>query len=227
MFTTMGLSASGKYEQVAVDNRFWFAKLYEDITYYEILECRSFEYPDFVLHFIPVFYDLYYDSLMADVKGQADKVSPQWRDCFKVASMRDSNSSYVGYMDEITRNIIAGVSAHINGDMEEALVRAYESYVSKYKRPKQFYLHHRDFFLYNRPIFERVKAEYFIDLSRTTFPGSPDWGQFAMGAASEKHSIGPFKFSLDQLVLGETLNVDEIYQWREKAWNRARVRIGK
>jgi len=218
MFTAIGLSGRGKLEAVPVDNRYWFAKLYENITYNEILACRKFTLPAFVLHFIPVFYDMYYQALMADLKGQSNKVSPHWRAYFKVASSQDGG---------ITDSIIAGVSAHINGDMEEALVQAYLSYISKYSRPKQFDLHYPDFFLYNRPVFEKVTADFFTDLSRTTFPGPVEQGQFAMGVGSQPHTVGPFKFSLAGIVLGKSLDVDEVYEWRQHAWERARRRIGK
>jgi uncharacterized protein DUF5995 len=222
MFTELGLTARGKLEQVSVDNRFWFAKLYENITYNEILAGRKFTYPAFLFHFIPVFYDMYYQALMADLKGESSKVSPHWKAYFKITSRGD-----VDGWSAITDSIVAGVSAHINGDMEEALVRAYLSYVSKYCRPKQFDLHYHDFFSEsNRKVFDKVVADFFIDLSRTTFPGPVDQGQFAMGVGSQPHAIGPFKFHLADIVLGKSLDLDEVWEWRNQAWGRARRRIG-
>jgi hypothetical protein len=45
-----------------LDHKYWFAKLYELMTYYEIRERGRFFYPGFVMYFIPVFYDMYYTA---------------------------------------------------------------------------------------------------------------------------------------------------------------------
>src|SRR5262249_17482774 len=58
-----------------LDHKYWFAKLYELITYYEIGGREKFTYPGFVMHFIPVFYNMYYDAMRNFLAGNHSAVS--------------------------------------------------------------------------------------------------------------------------------------------------------
>jgi len=209
-----GLSARGRFQRTVLDNKYWFAKLYELITYYEIREMHRFEHPAFVLHFIPIFYDMYYEALQNYRNRQYGRVSSLWMQHFRVAG-RPRWDSVSGFLNEVKVSIVTGVSAHINGDMARALERAYRSYATKYCLPNlPFDSFRRDFFENNRPIFDAVKGAFFIELSRMgPFPVSPEAGQFIIGTGEQ--------------VVGGGLDVDEVYRWRARAWEEARARLGR
>jgi hypothetical protein len=61
--TVGAVGRTGRNIPTISDNAYWFAKLYEIVTIQEIAESRNYRQPAFVLHFIPVFFDLYYQAL--------------------------------------------------------------------------------------------------------------------------------------------------------------------
>jgi hypothetical protein len=220
MFTFYGLTGRGTLERVAIDHKFWFAKLYELITYFEILESDRFTHPEFVLHFVPIFYNMYYDALQHYLNRQLDQVSALWLQHFQTAS-RPFADSFRQYLSDISDSIITGVSAHINGDMASALEQAYRSFVARYcVQNVPFNEYRRDFFENNRPIFERVKAEFLLVLARLgPFPVRPEVGQFII-AGGEQSGVAP-------LAGARGLDVNEVYRWRATAWSTALSRLGQ
>lgn len=208
------LDARGRFTETILDNKYWFAKLYELITYYEIAEVRRFEHPAFVLHFIPIFYDLYHKSLQYFWNQQASQISLLWGNHFRAAG-RPSWNSVSGFANQVLRSIITGVIAHIQGDMADALEQAYRSYVAKYCLSNvRFDDFRKDFFENNRPIFEMVQGAFFLELSRRgPFPVRPEVGQFIIGTGSQ--------------LIGGGLDIDEVYRWRAEAWEKAKNRLGQ
>lgn len=212
--TVGALDARGRFTETIIDNKYWFAKLYELITYYEISEIRRFEHPAFVLHFIPIFYNLYHKSLQHFWNKEVSKISPPWANHFRVAG-RPSWNSVSGFTNQVLQSIVTGVMAHIQGDMADALEQAYRSYVSKYCLPNiRFDDFRKDFFENNRPIFEMVQGAFFLELSRRgPFPVRPEVGQFIVGTGSQ--------------LIGGGLDIDEVYRWRAEAWDIAKKRLGQ
>jgi hypothetical protein len=184
------------------------------ITYYEISEIRRFEHPAFVLHFMPIFYDLYHKSLQHFWNKEASKISPLWANHFRVAG-RPSWNSASEFANQVLQGIVTGVIAHIQGDMAEALEQAYRSYTSKYCLSNlRFDDFRQDFFENNRPIFEKVQAAFFLELSRRgPFPVRPEVGQFLIGTGAQ--------------LIGGGLDIDEVYRWRAEAWEIAKKRLGQ
>jgi outer membrane protein OmpA-like peptidoglycan-associated protein len=213
-FTFYGMTGRGTLERVATSHNYWFAKLYELITYYEIAEYRRFEHPEFVLHFIPIFYELYYQALQHYLMGEFDKVSSIWRAHFDIAG-REFAGSGAKYLQDVTDSIVTGVYAHINGDMATALEQAHRSFVTKYCLTETpFGDFQGDFFQNNRPIFEIVKAAFMLELARVgPFPVSVEVGQFSVATGESLGLMG--------------LSVDEIYRWRARAWTEALDKLGK
>jgi OmpA family/Family of unknown function (DUF5995) len=212
---TLGaLGARGRFIPTVIDNKYWFAKLYEFITYYEIGEARGFRHSAFVLHFIPIFYDLYYQALENWTAGRRGAVSSLWINHFTRAG-RPDNSSITRWASEVRVSIVTGVTAHVQGDMATALERTYRSYVAKYclASPPPFDEFRRDFFEANRILFDRAKAAFLLHLSQLgPFPVGPE--------------IGQFLFAQGEPLMGG-LDIDEVYRWREVAWADARRRLGQ
>jgi hypothetical protein len=208
------LGARGRFVPTVLDNKYWFAKLYEFITYFEIADISRFRHPGFVLHFIPIFYNLYYQALENWFNGNRSSVSALWTTHF-TRTERPDVGSLRAWMNGVRDSIVTGVTAHVQGDMATALERAYRSYVSKYclNPPPRFDDFREDFFERNRIIFDRAKASLLLDLSPLSpFPVSPEVGQFLFAQGE------PFAGGLD---------VEEVYNWRAATWNEARRRLGQ
>jgi hypothetical protein len=206
---TLGaLSARGRFIPTIVDNKYWFAKLYEIITYKEIAHRSRFRYPAFVMHFIPIFYNMYYDALQHFLNNRLDQIHELWLTHFRAAG-RPVASRARGWINEVEASIKTGVAAHIKGDMASALEQAFRSYAAKYcLQDASFDIYKRDFFEVNRSIFEDVKASFFIELARfSPSPLSIEMTQFLFGVGEQ--------------LTGGGLSVSEIYQWRQRAWQQA------
>lgn len=212
--TVGAVSARGRFIPTVNDNKYWFAKLYEFITYYETTEASNFRHPAFVLHFIPIFYNLYYQALENWTTGKRASVSSLWTTHFTRAG-RPDNSSIGAWMNGVQLSIVTGVTAHVQGDMATALEQTYRSYVAKYclSPPPRFDEFRTDFFDRNRIVFERAKAAFLLHLSQfSPFPVGPEWGQFL--------------FAVGEPLAGG-LDIGEVYRWRDAAWSEARRRLGQ
>ena len=212
--TVGAVSARGRFVPTVIDNKYWFAKLYEFITFYEIGEAPRFRHPAFVLHFITIFYDLYYRALENWNAGNRGAVSGLWTSHFTRAS-RPDNSSIRGWMYGVQSSIVTGVTAHVQGDMATALERTYRSFVAKYclRPPPRFDDFHPDFFEGNRIVFDKAKGAFLLHL--------PQFGPFPVGP-----EVGQFLFATGEPLAGG-LDVGEVYRWRDAAWAEARRRLGQ
>ena len=195
-----------------ISNLYWFAKLYQIITDDEVLAARSgwpakFDHPEFILHFIPVFYDLYYDSLQAFLSGDFKKVSPLWQTAFETATR--TSEPGLGDISAIMASVATGVAAHIQGDMTTALVRAFRSFVDKYRLMGITLDYYRkDFFDTNRKVFDQVKVDFIDQLAIVgPFPGDVDVTRQALMTGERITKMG--------------LDVDTVYAWRKTAWDQA------
>jgi hypothetical protein len=208
------LDARGRFTKTIIDNKYWFAKLYERITHFEIRDRNKFKHPAFVMHFIPIFYDMYHTALRDWQDGRRSRVHALWQRHFTTAA-RPARNGLQSWINGVANSIVTGVAAHIRGDMAEALDRAYRSYTSKYclDRLRLDDLH-ADFFATSRRIFEIVAAEFFLDLARySPLPLSPEMGQFVIGTGARYGAGG--------------LDIDQVYGWRAAAWAEAKQRLGQ
>lgn len=206
-FTTVGaVGRTGRFIPTITDTKYWFAKLYEIITRFEISAARDYKQPGFVLHFIPIFYDMYNRALDGWQAGGAS-VSPLWRVHFMNTGQPDMDS-ILGWSSGVTTSIITGVSAHIRGDMAEALERAYRSYTSKYC-------------LDPAPPFDTYKPDFFAM--------GAVFNQARTAAMSLVASLGPVPAAGVKIgdALGAGLDVGQVNQWRADAWADAKRRLGQ
>lgn len=199
------------FQKTVLSDRYWFAKLYELITYFEIRDRGKFTHPGFVMHFIPVFYDMYYQALRSsENRGGRSKVSALWKR--HLEEVREGGRPVpAGSMDGVMRSIVTGVTAHIQGDMAAALETAYTTWKAG---PKPAFADLKaDFFEKNRPTFDAAKAAFFLDLQdKGPFPFRPEVGQMLIGVGEK--------------VINGGLDIDEVYKWRETAWNAVVTKLG-
>jgi hypothetical protein len=192
---------------------YWFAELYVYITDSEINGASKFSRPGFLLHFIPIFYDMYSESAEAFVADKSAGISNNWSRHFTISSVAvDPYRQKIQFVNDATQSLISGVEAHIQGDMTDALVEAYRSYSQLYCKVPALDTYKPDFFETNRPIFEDVKLNFvheFIGLG--VFGGSKPSDPKLAAKLSDITNRG--------------LNVDEVYRWRADAWARADERI--
>ncbi len=208
------LDARGRFTKTILNDKFWFAKLYELITYFEIRDRNRFRHVPFVMHFIPIFYDMYHQALSDWQVGRRSAVHALWRHHFST-SERPSHNGLQSWISGITNSVVTGVRAHIQGDMAAALEQAYRSYTTKYCLTSlRFDDLKGDFFETNHRIFETVTASFFLEMSRRSpLPLSPEMGQFVIGTGARYGAGG--------------LDIDEVYRWREAAWQEAKRRLGQ
>jgi hypothetical protein len=212
--TLGGLSARGRFIPTIIDNKYWFAKLYEYITYFEVADAPKFRQGAFVMHFIPIFYGLYFQALEDWTNGRQSAVSSLWSFHFTRAGRPDTGS-IMKWANGVRSSIVTGVTAHVQGDMATALEQAYRSYVAKYclSSPPPFDEFRHDFFEGNRIVFERAKAAFLLHLSQHgPLPVGPEIGQFLFAQGEP---------------LAGGLDVGEVYRWRDVAWSTAKRRLGQ
>jgi hypothetical protein len=159
-------------------------------------------------------YDLYLKALDNFQAGNTSAVNVLWNVHFQRAARPDV-TSIRAWMNGVRDSIVTGVTAHIKGDMAIALERAYRSYVRKYclSSSPRFDELKPDFFALNRKVFERSQASFLLHLSQLgPFPVGPEWGQFL--------------FARGQGFAGG-LDLNEVFDWREVAWQTAKRRLGQ
>jgi hypothetical protein len=206
-FQTVGaVGRTGRHIPTITDTKYWFAKLYEIITGFEISAARDYKQPGFILHFIPIFYDMYNRALDAWPAG-GPAVSPLWRVHFMNTGRPDMDS-ILGWSSGVMTSIVTGVTAHIRGDMGQALESAYRSYVSKYC-------------LNPAPPFDTYKQDFF-DMGAVFI-------QARTAAMSLVTSLGPVPGVGVKIgdALGAGLDVSQVNQWRTQAWAEAKRRLGQ
>jgi len=206
-FRTVGaVGRTGRFIPTIIDTKYWFAKLYEITTGFEIGAARDYKQPGFVLHFIPIFYNMYNRALDGWEAGGAG-VSPLWRLHF-MSTGRPDNDSVMAWSSGIMTSLITGVTAHIRGDMGSALETAYNSYNSKYC-------------LNPAPPFDTYKADFFAM--------GAVFNQARIAAMSLVSALGPVPEAGVKLgdAMGSGLDVTEVNQWRADAWADAKRRLGQ
>jgi hypothetical protein len=241
------------------DLPYWFAELYYYITFYEIRDRNAFSHPAFVMHFIPIFYDMYAGpaqqfsasgatgsatgvkeameaALPAAVAGAAGwpagmlaqavaaaagsasartEMPSHWQEHFTISSQIVDPSQLYLYAKAATKSLVSGVTAHIKGDMAIALEKAYRTYTAKYSGVPPFDTYHPDFFEKNKPIFQQVRLSLVNELINR-----------GMGFAAFGKSVNPEAASKAADIMNEGLKIDEIYGWRESAWQTAKSKLG-
>jgi len=202
---------------------YYFAKLYEIITRHEIRLAldshdqqarRKLRYPDFLLIFIPIFYDMYKRNVDLYMRNKDDdNLAPDWKSYFDTIRNYDDKSNY-----HLQRIIQYGVRAHIQGDMAGALVKAYQTYSAGHPEVRFDDLKN-DFFDINKKVFNDVLTEFQLHLVKIKRPLDliPDegfnYGVLWFGGTS----FGSW--------LNDSFSIDDVFEWREAQWQKAKKRL--
>lgn len=207
-------------ESLRADKCYWFAFLYYHITDQEIRRRGQFKYPAFVLHFIPLFYDMY--AVNAEKYAQTGKagmnaLKPNWQGHFSFGGTpTDSIKNQKMFLNDATSVIGSGVNTHIFDDMPIALERAYRTYTAIYcTNDRPFDAYKSDFFdAKSRELFAAVRTALVSDLVN-----------FGMGFGMARRPVNPEFAAAAAEKLGIGLNIDEIFSWRDVAWGKAKQAI--
>jgi hypothetical protein len=183
-----------------------------------------FEHPSFLMHFIPIFYGMYQRNADLFLQNDMDHMDLWWQQHFypqaeisadMIIKMNAILDTYGSFLDDKLKDslrqmaiatdvMLAGVRAHILNDMPIALQRAYTEYSQRYQA-LDFDGYRRDFFELNRPVFQKVSDAIISDMLSDQFLAvTPQQAQ----AGAEFLHMG--------------LSVDEVFQWRDRAWRIAR-----
>jgi hypothetical protein len=113
-----------------VDNRFWFAKVYQFVTEGELdfVKSNTYYYPSYVLLSVIYFEKIYRDNLSAGMKN----AEAHWAEAFKRAEIGD-NDDWVIFFYEAVWNLVDSMLAHIRFDLPRAEAWIYNSYYKPMK----------------------------------------------------------------------------------------------
>jgi|ERR1700722_8436657 hypothetical protein len=194
------------FQLTVMDHKYWFAKLYELVSYQEISYALTTAYPGFTLHFMKVFYLMYYNALQNFMK-KSGTVSTLWSTSF-TGPPADSHGDLPepDSMEAIKFCVRTGAIAHIQGDMSIALVTGYKTWAVN---PKPAFQELRSEFIdKSESAFMRAQAAFYLDVNDKTFsPVRPEVGQ--LGAAYY------------QAIMNIQPSMPVMFQWRRDAWQKA------
>jgi N-acetyl-anhydromuramyl-L-alanine amidase AmpD len=204
---------------LGTDSTYWFAQLYVFITEEELRAAQrgDFEFPAFLLHFIPIFYEMYAVNAERHARRQRDQIDPTWRGHFILGEPHaDGQRQPTLYMAQANTSIISGVSAHISGDMGKALERAYREYTATYCVSRPFDAYREDFFERNRAVFAASRSSLINHLIN-----------LGMGFGSMGRTFNPGFAGQVADSVGAGLNIEQIYAMRAEAWRQAKQALGQ
>jgi hypothetical protein len=125
------------FQMTILDHKYWFAKLYELVTYQELDYSRTTQYPGFSWHFMKVFYGMYYNALQNFFKENFTLVSSLWLNHFQGLRTPDNAPVEPYSVGAIEHSVLTGATAHIQGDMPIALANAYRTWSTAPKPPSK------------------------------------------------------------------------------------------
>ncbi len=193
-------------QMTVLDHRYWFAKLYEFVTLEEMSYSQKTTYPGFSLHFIKVFYGMYYAAMGNYEKSAFAQVNPLWVTHFRGPPGNVAPDS----MQAVEFSVRTGATAHIQGDMAVALVTAYKSWEVS---PKPRFPELRGEFIdKSEGAFRAAQARFYIEVNDKTFsPLRPEVGQLAAAYYQKVFNIQP--------------SLAVMFQWRRNAWQNAAASV--
>ena len=183
-----------------MDQKYWFAKLYELVSYEELQYSLLTQYPGFSLHFMKVFYGMYYDAL------QGIRVSSLWKTHFNGPPANGIEPIQPDSMKAVQHSVRTGAIAHIQGDMPVALATSYKTWEAN---PKPAFQDLReDFITKSEWAFRAAQARFYIEVNDKIFsPLRPEVGQYTAAIYQELRDIQP--------------SLPVMFGWRRIAWQVA------
>ncbi len=194
------------FQATVIDQKYWFAKLYELVSYQELSYSVHTTYPGFSLHFMKVFYGMYYDALQDFQQQNVMQVPPLWTTHFIGPPDVGNKAVEPDSMEAVEYSVLTGATAHIQGDMPLALASAYKTWVMN---PKPIFQDLRsDFINKSEAAFQAAQAAFYIEVNDKTFsPVRAEVGQLGAVIFQKVWNIQP--------------SLAVMFQWRRDAWQKA------
>jgi len=194
------------FQATVLDQKYWFAKLYEIVTYQELAYSTHTNYPGFSLHFMKVFYGMYYDALQNFMNKRYASVSPLWMTHFSGPESDDKEEVSPVSMDAVQFSVRTGAISHIQGDMPIALATGYRTWRAD---PKPSFQELReDFIAKSEGAFQVAQARFYIQVNdKIASPMSPAVGQIGAAYYQAVFNIQP--------------SLPVMFQWRKDSWQKA------
>jgi hypothetical protein len=208
IFPAATLGRRPGFQATVLDQKYWFAKLYEIVTYNELSYSTHTNYPGYSLHFMNVFYRMYFDALENFSARKFGQVSSLWMTHF--AGPSDGDKVEADSKEAIQFSVRTGATAHIQGDMPLALADAYRTWGADPKPP--FGELREDFITKSRAAFVAAQGQFYIDVNDKTFsPFRPEVGQLGAAYYQALFNIQP--------------SLPIMFKWREDAWREAAKKL--
>jgi len=205
-FPAVTLGRRPGFQATVLDQKYWFAKLYELVTYEELNYSKHTNYPAFSLHFMKVFYDMYYSALTNFMQQRFSAVSQLWTIHMRGLNGDDGRPADPTSLQAVQHSVRTGATAHIQGDMPIALATAYRTWNASPKPPFQDL--REDFIVKSEGAFTRAQASFYIEVNdKIASPMRPEVGQFGAAAYQQAFNIQP--------------SLPVMFGWRRDAWQAA------
>ena len=189
-FPSATLGRRPGFQATVLDQKYWFAKLYELVTYEELSYSTHTKYPGFSLHFMKVFYGMYYIALQNYLKNIYMQVSPLWLAHFSGPPAPAGKPLEPTSMEAIEFGVRTGAIAHIQGDMPLALAEGYNTWNTDPKPP--FEELREDFIVKSENAFTKAQGRFYLEVNDKTFsPFRPEVGQLGAAYFQELFNIQP------------------------------------
>jgi len=194
------------FQATVLDQKYWFAKLYELVTYQELSYSTHTNYPGFSLHFMKVFYGMYYSAVTNYSKQVYTKVSSLWMDHLNGLKGDDGRPVDPCTMEAVQHSVRTGATAHIQGDMPIALAVGYKTW--NFDPKPTFQDLKEDFIVKSEGAFARAQAGFYIEVNDKIYsPLRPEVGQLGAVIYQSVFDIQP--------------SLQVMFQWRREAWQKA------
>lgn len=194
------------FQATVLDQKYWFAKLYEVVSYQELAYSTHTNYPGFSLHFMKIFYGMYYDALQNFMNQRYASVSPLWMTHFSGPESDDDDEVSPVSMEAVQFSVRTGAISHIQGDMPIALATGYRTWSAD---PKPSFQELRDDFISkSEGAFRAAQARFYIEVNdKIASPMSPAVGQLGAAYYQAVFNIQP--------------SLPVMFQWRKDSWQKA------
>ncbi|MGA8115830.1 MAG: DUF5995 family protein [Actinocatenispora sp.] len=159
-------------EQLVGDGKYWFARVYHNVTTNELRMVAEGRYDDPLvkLRQVAAFHETYRQNLDGWLSGDHDSVEPNWRRAFAAAESMNGGSWFRPRSLEILKAVLPSLQAHIRFDLPRAIADVYERYYADEGRPLAEFA--EDFFDM-QPVFDVAAAELSGEIKAQSWPTDP------------------------------------------------------
>jgi hypothetical protein len=210
LFPNATLGRKPGFQMTVIDQIYWFAKLYALVSYEEIGYSTHTNYPGYSLHFMKVFYGMYYEAMQNFFAGKASNVPRLWFTHFSGPPSDNDSSVEPTSMEAVQFSVQTGATAHIQHDMPIALATAYQTWSVS---PKPAFQELKaDFIEKSEGAFARAQGAFYIEVNdKIASPVRPEIGQLGAAYYQAIFNIQP--------------SLQVMFQWRRDAWQKAEAAL--